>query len=541
MKFTTIFLGILFWGRLLWAQDSIPKRIKPLNPLKAIELSKPGNAYEIPKKEPPPAINPNQDYYLPVFNLNNPVSLKLVKPTHFQEVKSSKKYQNRLKFGFGTYLSPHLELDYLPKRKKVALHFSYFQAFRGVKDGKNSSHLRSHFGFFGDYNKQSHNFGFELNANYRHIHFYGYETPPEDILLHNIRQIFKELQGNFYWTKSDFVDELNHEAQLRTWLWIDKFGTLETGFIPKIQFFYDLENDKKLTFGINGQTSFLSDTANIWRNTYTISSNYHQNFDFFRLKLGLRTGFDLESSIENMSSNFLIFPDIWMEWDAWIEKLTLFLNIQGEIVPQNLQSLSLKNPFIDTGICPKNNYQLFQAQAGFQGKWIEQLSFNAFVFYDISENFYVFVNAKETPEKFILLFDSQKVKKTGFNFNLQFKHKKFRSEFDANWIKYQTYSLAEAWHLPTRKLNWKLIYQTPKWRAKINLIYAKNITAFDFSNSRKISLPNQTDIQFKIKYWFNKRLFFFGELTNLLNRSYFHFHRYRAQGRELRTGLNWKF
>jgi len=541
MKFTTIFLGILFWGHLLWAQDSIPLKIDPVNPLKVIELSKQGNIYEVPKKEPPPVVSSNQDYYLPVFNLNPSVPLKIVKPTHFQEVKSNKKYYNRLKLGIGTYLSPHLELDYLPKRKKIALHFSHFQAIMGVKDGKNSSHLNSQFGAFGDYTKQSYNFGFELNANYRYVHFYGYDTLSKDASLDNIRQIFKELGGYFYWTKFDFGDKLNYKTQLRTWVWKDRLGTLETGFLPKVQFFYDLEIDKKLVFGINGQTSFLLDTVSIWRNTYTISTNYHQDFDLFRFQLGLRMGFDFEESIANKASNFLIFPNIQLEWDAWIKKLTLFLNIQGEIVPQNLQNLSLQNPFLRTGISPKNNYQLFQTQVGFQGKWIEKLSINTFLFYDISENFYVFINAKNNPEKFTLLFDNQKVIKTGFHFNLQFRHKKFGSDLDVNFIKYKTHSLEQAWHLPNQKLNWKLTYQTPKWQPEINLIYAGNITTFDYYSFRKIKLPHQIDAQFKMRYCFNKRLFFFGKLTNILNRSYFYFHRYRAQGRELRVGLDWKF
>ncbi len=536
MKLKTLIFCALFSMKMVQAQDSIPKNpdLMPLTePLRRITP----NHYDNPQQIPAPKRPVEQDFYLPILPSMLNYDQKTPQPAPHQIRKIAQKPQNLWHLGVGSYWSPRMEIHWMPKNQKIGLHASHFQAFRGAKDQQNSATKQTHLGVFGNYTNWGKKMGFELMGNLKTVHFYGYDAPAETINPADIRQIFRTLQTKLYLLKADYGSRVNYQTHLKSWFWTDNFRMTEMGVMPSLQLFYEIKPQERLTLEGKGQSVIASDSVNYVRHAYTIGGNYYKSTERFRARIGAKLGINLAYQ----ETKWLFFPDISLEYDAVLEKLTLFVRGEGQIRPLNKHLLTLENPFLQPDFRAKNRYEMLKTRLGVRGNFVPFLSWNMAFFYDVEAQFYGFMNQENAPDKFGLVFDNQHVKSYGLDVYLSYQPKNLKSEIHFKWINYRTQTLAKVWHFPERELSASVAYQASKFKPLIGLNYAGRIPYYEWATKSAQFLIDRTNIELQGEYKIGKKGVIYLKISNLINKKYEHFARYEALGLEVILGIKMRF
>lgn len=455
--------------------------------------------------------------------------------------------------GFGTYISPLLELRYMstePSEITYALQLNHQSFAQGPVAAEQSSQFHNHIGadvsYFAD---KVEVFG-SLNLNQDNYSIYGvdaslFEDPSFETSSNTLNTIqfiagVREIQktGNF-----------TYEGDLNFRNFKDSFLANENELGVKTSFKYRPLADWSIQLGAS---FFSTNTEDLYlletRNYASLRPEFVYNFDQFKFSAGANLIYE-NDVLEEKSSDYRIFPVLKVQYQ-FADEFGFFGGYSGDVKRKNYFSFVQENPFLGPSKNLFNTINKHHIEAGIEGQFQEIVHYRAGINLDQFEQLHFFVNSLADSSRFELVYDD-KVTVLNLNGELGFKFNElYTLATRLDIYRYELTTQQEAWHRPTWELKVnnqfkpldKLLIQ-----ANINLMGGvkaqgrKEIDPGLIEFFPVVNLKTIADLQLKADYSFSNRFAVFVEGNNLTNGANMRWLNYPVRGIQVRGGVSFKF
>jgi hypothetical protein len=221
----------------------------------------------------------------------------------------------------------------------------------------------------------------------------------------------------------------------------------------------------------------------------------------------------------------------------------MFLLFDGDLEAVTYEKVLRENPFLAA------NSPLYHSNKKYGLNWGINLNLlshsNVTVGFSIADykDFYFYQNNSSDISRFNILYDPGST--TRMNFYTEWAYsiaKTFNISIRADYFKYNTTELPEAWHRPRYKTTFNFRYNIHEKIVFGSDIYLMGgIRAYDFAGGTAIDLRNIADINFNVNYLFSERFGVFVDFENILGRNYERYYRYPNRGMQILAGITFNF
>lgn len=487
------------------------------------------------------------------------VAPKDIKLTSIRTGRKVTVYNNYLKAGFGSWLTPYLDYFHSSGERndyRLFVNIYHLSSFKDIPDYSPSpfSNTLAKIGYEKYAGKSIINFGVSYGLDtYRYYGFKPSDYPEITFDEDKLKQMFNLVRANLgVRSNNKKKEDFEYDLNLSTYYYFDKWKTSEVDVDLDFDFAKPFKASKKgnnqkvglegtVDYGINNDT-----TKNIFNLVVT-------GIPYFKAKYGIfsfRAGVDLSYLIAD-SSKFYVFPIVDLAVVLVPEALTVYAGVDGGLIKNSYLGLTTVNPWV-TSVIPINwQRNKLRAFGGLRGNIARQLGFNIEVSWLNFENMPFFINITDDPiwpsqaplNKFTTTLDNGTV----FTISGELTYslaRELKLWLSGAYNIYSLDSLAQPYHKPISKIGLGGSYLIKK---KVNIRagfysygkrYAVDILTVE---PAQIELDGFFDINVGLDYYVNDKLSVFLNGTNLLNNNYERFYNYPVQGLQVMAGIGFRF
>ena len=435
-----------------------------------------------------------------------------LKPLGMSADKLERFNSSYIKLGFGSQLTPLVELMYNDnKSKNIKFGFQYDHlsqyGFHITNQKYSDDKIGAYVKYFVSKLELAAGFGFH---NLR-THFYGSPDTVYDgkAILQNLRDYDLNLGlRNIARNKSN----IDYSAALRASYFQETSGGSNEWFINgKIGADYMVIKNHSLFAGFQFDASQCTSTGqSLLRDLFLTNVGYRYYDDDWKVKAAFTLGVD--------NGKVYGLPDLSIEKRLYEHKLIAYGGWEIRFQKNSFKSLSERNNFVNSDILLKNT-RVGDLYGGLKGT-IEKFSYNLRFGYRNISDMAFYYNDYFDPKRFYVSYDP---KVADFNavVELGYNYKDvFRLLFSTDINSYSPRDNDHAWYEPALKSSLKASYNIQK-----KIIVGMDIFGFSdyygfISPSNIKAIKGTADIGLNVEYIFNKRLSFFGKLNNIAHQRY---------------------
>jgi hypothetical protein len=518
----------------------------------------------------------NTDYkFVPINKyFYTPAVFSPIKPASFRSYIANDIYNNVIRLGFGTRISPYGEIFHSQAHKGKykfdfhALHHSTFGKIDGYTDAPSSRSLaEAGFTRYLKTHTLEFNAGYEYKTNRNYYDSNDADTINTDSLkiAYNLFFFDGVLSSNYKNNKS-----LHHQIKLGGYYFFNKRQQDYYNQSDELNIFTDLDVHKSFRvtdvldyqrLGVAGRIEFYQNNG-IIDYTNGIDSSSVINVlasatPYFKARygiMGFKAGVNLSYLYNDSDSHFRVFPDIYINVNLMPEYLELYAGADGKYEKNSYKKMAYENPFISPLITDRWTAEKIRVFGGFKGNIAKQVSFNVEISWSTFSDDYFFISLYQdnTPVQkygntFMIANDdgNRLTFKTQVSYNLL---RKANVYFSYQYHSYNLDSLPE----PSGKLLSELrvggsYLIRNKFKPWAEILYTGKRQALNANNNfttdpyNIIELTGFADINIGMEYYHNEHLSGFLRITNLFNNKYQYFYKHPNYGIEVMFGVGYKF
>ncbi len=387
-------------------------------------------AYKInvkPEQKPLSFTKPDFTFRSMESNVKTEIKASQVKPLTIRGDKRVKVYNNYLKAGFGSQLSPLLDFYHSSGKvgsyrfNTVVRSFSSFANIAGYSPSPYSNNkVAVDFEKYSKYHTLDLGLEYGLNTN----RYYGFK--PDDFPLvtipddEDLKQNFNLIRANIG-VKSKYKNrnKLHHAVNLSGYYYFDRHGASETNASLDFDFHKGFDLTDVLDYqnlGLEGEATYFGNKDSVRSTTDFLMTAS----PYFKAKYGiLAFGVTLRFSYLNAdASSFHFYPVIDLSVAAIPEALVLYAGLDGNIQKNSYLDLTTENSYFTPYGIPDTNLRWQNSKiiafGGLRGNIVKKLGYNVEVRWSKFEDMAFFVNSARyygnlvgygPANKFTILYD----------------------------------------------------------------------------------------------------------------------------------------
>jgi hypothetical protein len=353
-------------------------------------------------------------------------------------------------------------------------------------------------------------------------------------------------------------EALSYSAKVDAYTFGDKYDAKENSFALS-----GYLNKRMRTFNIGANlgidANMLSGTSNAendgkWNNSVF---NFNPYVSFKGTNYALVLGANLVSEFGDLS-RFNIFPSAEIDFSVVPGYIHLFGGINGGVKKASFKALSQINPYLGPEQSYQNTIERLNFFGGVKGNAGATFGYKAKVMYKSIEGMQFFINNRENPFQFDLIYDGDEDKNVKY-FGIEGELNVRLSEVVniGGRLNIDGYTLAtqdEAWFTPALRLAANARFNISEKvyiDAEGYLNDRTSARAYSYDNSttpttisndyQVVSVPSYFDLSAGIEYRAMKNLGIFAIANNMFNNEYQRYLYYPRLGFNLIGGLNFSF
>jgi hypothetical protein len=559
---------LLACGQQVFAQEN-PDRPVTIDSFNVVRDYKPILADAVKIRRSPDMTNKRS--YMPKLNYGNVTDKKLdintgLKELDVQELPFTRiddLTSNYVKLGVGNFSSILAEA-YIAVEDYEDIRFGGF-----LKHLSQSGRLeeqkygRQELGVFGRRVLPNFTVDGTLGYNRYSTRFYGNPVDVNDMSLNPSKEAQRfndiyftgELTSNY---DPQNEEALSYSAQVDAYTFGDKYDAKENSFALS-----GYLNKRMRTFNIGANlgidANMLSGTSNAendgkWNNSVF---NFNPYVSFKGTNYALVLGANLVSEFGDLS-RFNIFPSAEIDFSVVPGYIHLFGGINGGVKKASFKALSQINPYLGPEQSYQNTIERLNFFGGVKGNAGATFGYKAKVMYKSIEGMQFFINNRENPFQFDLIYDGDEDKNVKY-FGIEGELNVRLSEVVniGGRLNIDGYTLAtqdEAWFTPALRLAANARFNISEKvyiDAEGYLNDRTSARAYSYDNSttpttisndyQVVSVPSYFDLSAGIEYRAMKNLGIFARANNMFNNEYQRYLYYPRLGFNLIGGLNFSF
>lgn len=488
-----------------------------------------------------------------------------IKPVLISGSRLQRLPRHMVRFGFGNYTTPYLEVFTGNDRSKTfnwGVHFRHFSSQTGVRGIAYDKNTFSETGLhlYGKRIFRNYRLGFDLKGDLDRITYYGlpnvwlgeqingadfnrsaplqrYNTIAPSVVFESTSQNpdnFKKAGIYYRYLQNAYNSNENHIG-------------LQTDWVLNVK-----EERVDVAFNIEHVNTNFADSAVKFQFTQIqlfpkIKSQYEKLF--FDVGLNINVNPRKATYGDSIYEKFhaYVYPHITLDLALVPAVLALYGGVTGDMQNQNIYVLSQLNPFAAPifGLNPRSTTRIF---VGLKGILAQNLHYNVQGYYHNIGEMAIFsrtpdsANIFNSPAGLDVFYDDITV--TGLRGEVSFENTKgLRIGAMANLRSIRTSELAAAYHMPNTIVGIESSYI---WRQKIqgnlNIKYIGTRQGFDKVSNPQIDAQMRafTDVRLGVTYHYNTQLSAFFNVSNLLSTDYELYMGYHVQRLMAMLGITYK-
>ncbi len=496
-----------------------------------------------------------------------------IKPASFSSYVAEDIYNNVIKAGFGTRLSPYAEFFHSQAHKRKykfdfhALHHSTFGKVKGFTPAPASNSL-AEAGYTQYFKKHT----LEFNAGYQYRNNRNYL---DTALVYDENNDTLKLAYNLFFFNTSYSSnyknnrKLHHQVNVGGYYFFNKrqqdFYTQADEL--NVQTDFDFHKAFRVTdvldyqhMGGAGKIEYFRNNGIINPINSTVDSLPANDIlvsltPYFKARYGIisfKAGINFSYLYAVESGHFRIFPDLTVNVNLLPEYLELYAGADGGYQKNSYKRLTTENPFIAPGIPGTWKTDKFRIYGGFKGNIAKKVGFNMQIAWSAFDNEYFYLSLYDKllylsnfNNNFLVINDNGKL----LSFNTQLTYNVTDNFNFYAAYQYNSYTL-DSLSAATGKLRSQLkaggsVLIRNRFKPWIEVVYVGKRDALSvssaFSAIGQIELDGFTDISLGMDYYHNENFSAFLNITNLLNKKYEYFYHHPTYGVEVMLGVGYKF
>jgi hypothetical protein len=501
------------------------------------------------------------NFQLPDTRQKTSIELNTIKAVALRNGNKSVKYDNFLKLGFGSRISPYIDF-YHSKTEKGNYNFNanlyHYSSFNNIKDYSASPMSNTHAKV--NYQKFMNNHILDMGFKYgiKTNRFYGYvpnDWPGINIPESELKQMFNLIKVNVgvasnYKRKS----KLHHDIKLSAYYYFDLFKTSEMNADVRFDLHQGFDVVEMLDYqnlGLKGGFTFYSNNDSLNNSSeffINVVPYFKANYGVFNFNAGLNFGLKNDSS-----SSFHFWPDIEVQMNIVPGSFTIFAGIDGKLQKQSYYDLTTENPYLSPIAELRWLKEKFNIFGGIKVSIAQNAGFQLKTGWKTFQDMAFFINTGDYTmpwllpsgplNKFITVYDNGSQFYTEASISIR-AGKNFKLNMGGEYYAYNLDSLDKAYHKPLTKafLGGSYLFGE-KAKFSTELIFNGKRYALDTNGltPTEVELDSYIDLNIEFEYRVNENLAAFINGTNLLNNNYHQFYSYPVQGFQIMAGITYRF
>ena len=520
-----------------------------------LTLSRANRNFEKIPPRPYEPIKPAIHYEFRNLKFSTPNFNPTIRPLRLKQEEISRTYGNFLSGGFGNYSSIFAEGSATTKRSKDKLLGAafYLRNFgSGPVDGSNSESSTGRFKLFGKSIGSKATVDGDIHFQKKGTYFYGYD-PSLDVGRDKIRQSYEWI-GARVGIENTRVGDYNYQVNAGYSYLHDLYKSSESEFTLNLASNYKIKEDQFFTLGAD---IFLMNYADsLVPGDARRLVRLKPSFGFKPIKkLQVNAGLNLalQNDAKAGEGNFHVYPNVNAKFDlspSW----NVYWSISGDMDKVDLHSFVSENLWVLPVLGGRTNtnreIDMMIKIGGKVGRGFMATGGLAFA---KLKDYYFYQNLRDdlNPaaqsvgfvfDKFMVVYDKNTKRLNPFA-ELSYSHAEvFNLSFRADYFNYSTEVLADAWHRPTYRLDFRARYNIfSKCVVQAGLISQGGMKALDPASNAVVSLDQAIDLNLHTRYFISSKVSAFIQLDNLLASKYPLYLSYPARGFQALVGVSWGF
>ena len=262
-------------------------------------------------------------------------------------------------------------------------------------------------------------------------------------------------------------------------------------------------------------------------------------------KASVEIGGGLSGNLIDAGSKVMFVPRLNASYQIVNKVLNAFATADGGYDRLSYSALISQNPFSRFNGGMRSTKTVIDLSAGIRGAFSKRMTYKLAYRYSSKENDYLFVanSFYSSALELDVIFDN--VKMNQFNAELSHDGEKWKNVLYGEVNTYATVTALAAWHRPAYQVKYNTSYNLQdKIKVGADLYYVgprKMTPGFLSTSISPETVDPFMDMNFHIKYNYNKNLQAFIRLNNVLNNNYLLWQNYPSTGFNFLVGANYKF
>ena len=491
---------------------------------------------------------------------NTQIEVNPIKAVSLRSGSRTQKFDNFLKAGFGSRISPYLDF-YHSSGEKGNYNFNaniyHYSSFNNIEDYSPSpfskTHAKINYSKFMSEHVLDLGFKYGLNTN----KFYGYKPldwAGLDIPKSDLSQMFNLAKVNVI-VKSAYkkTSKLHHEVKLGTYYYFDKHQTSELNVNMSFDLHKSFDAVNALdyqNFGIDGSFDFYSNNDSLTNNSefyFNAKPYFTAKYGLFSFNAGLSFGY-----LGNTASSFHFWPVIDLNMNIVPGSFSIFAGINGKLQKQSYLMLTTENPYLSPVSTLGWQNEKVNVFGGFRASLAQIVGIDFKIGWKTFENMAFFINYSDYSmpwfgsgpvNKFNTVFDNGSVFYVDADVSLNVG-KDLKLWLGGAFNSYTLDSLTHAYHKPITEVRFGGSYLIAgKVKLSTELLY-NGVRYANIPNGltfEDVELTSYLDLNIEVEYKITDNFSAFVNGTNLLNKNYEQFYSYPVQGLQVMGGIMYRF
>jgi hypothetical protein len=530
----------------LRAQDPVQTELAPVEVEivreRKIVLPEANRIFEkIPPREVEP-VRPEITYQFRPLDVQTPLFSPVIRPFRVRDEAPAPAQQGFISAGYGNYASPYLEAFYNSSHNKNQLlgaHAYHSSSGRGPVDGKNSASGTSGLSLFAQSFGKALTYNAQMGLHQRFTHFYGYrELPVSRDTLRQSFLLFNASAGISNSKKSKF----NYGIQADFSYLDDKRSASESTQDINFNASYRVNEQSELKLDAFFSLMSRKDTDLQARPRSLFSA--HPAYTFSLLEnLRVRIGAVLAYENDTLDArNFHAYPDLQATYRL-SQSIELLGTVNGGLERVSLQTITRENNWVAPRIALNHTNTLLNVESSARVRVRSFLTLQGGFSLAALRNFYGFLNDSVRINEFQVVYDSGITRRTNLFASIHLSHgNQFGFLVRGDLFRYNTATLAEAWHRPGYRTTLQVTYLLKeKLRIESEFITMGDIRALDPVLMQQVKLRPAADLNLRLDYLISSGFSVFLRFNNITDNRYSTLLNYPVRGFQILGGITWSF
>ncbi len=500
-------------------------------------------------------VKPNFKYQVFPTLYKTGFEIEPIRPAKIVGEPLTRLYGNYVKLGFGTDISPLVEIrvNSLRSRKHSfgieARHHSS-NAGSKIDDYKYyPNYSDNYIGVYGTKFLNKKSLSGKLNYSGNKLKYYGFASDSLEIDKKDLYdQMYNKLAGSVrLQSNKTSKSKYHYDTELGFYYFADTHKSKESSFNVKVNLRDNLKNNNMV--GIDTKFAYFNRNSvgdSLTNMLFKINPWLQRKKDEWQANVGVNL-FTLVNPDANTQSFF--YPNIKFQFALADKFLLTYFGFTGKVENNSFYKVATFNPFVWAGFNAKITKHRKIIYAGFKANISSKLAFDIKGTYKELKDNLLFVDTLGLEGiRFVTVYDDMDM----FTLNTEISYElneKFSCRLKGNMYSYFTLKTQQqAWHKQnfdltlssTYNMQDKFIFNLDlftigKRYARGNLVDVENLVY------EEIELENTIDINLGVKYIYTKKISAFLNLNNLIASKYYKWNYYPSQGFHAQIGVSYAF